>query len=197
MSLLSCSIPGVFPESPRWLLLSERSGDMNSFTERRNSNRDVRDDESFTGVCSFTVTDQILILSLKMRAAHVFLHHWMDIQFMKAALFMLLITVHLKTRVTITHHYQGQIITIALMTIPCSGFLKVHYLLRSETVFVHSDPEIFLLAEPEWFGPRLYWVRLFPSIESVKKELNDTTGHWHELFQKLSQWTLVYWCIFF
>ncbi|TNN57581.1 Solute carrier family 22 member 17 [Liparis tanakae] len=41
-------IPGLFPESPRWLLLSERSADMNSFTERRNSNRDVRDDESFT-----------------------------------------------------------------------------------------------------------------------------------------------------
>lgn len=52
LSLLSCSIPGVFPESPRWLLLSERSADMNSFSERRNSNRDVRDDESFTGVCA-------------------------------------------------------------------------------------------------------------------------------------------------
>ncbi|TKS87961.1 Solute carrier family 22 member 17 24p3 receptor [Collichthys lucidus] len=45
---LSYGIPGVFPESPRWLLLSERSADMNSFSERRNSNRDVRDDESFT-----------------------------------------------------------------------------------------------------------------------------------------------------
>ncbi|KAK5898322.1 hypothetical protein CgunFtcFv8_015750 [Champsocephalus gunnari] len=45
---LSYGIPGVFPESPRWLLLSERSADMNSFTERRNSNRDLRDDESFT-----------------------------------------------------------------------------------------------------------------------------------------------------
>uniref|UniRef100_A0AAV2LBJ8 Major facilitator superfamily (MFS) profile domain-containing protein n=1 Tax=Knipowitschia caucasica TaxID=637954 RepID=A0AAV2LBJ8_KNICA len=42
---LSYGIPGVFPESPRWLLLSERSADMNSFSERRNSNRD---DESFT-----------------------------------------------------------------------------------------------------------------------------------------------------
>lgn len=47
---LSRSIPGVFPESPRWLLLTERSSDMNSFSERRNSSRDVRDDESFTGV---------------------------------------------------------------------------------------------------------------------------------------------------
>ncbi|KAK7881169.1 hypothetical protein WMY93_029578 [Mugilogobius chulae] len=45
---LSYGIPGVFPESPRWLLLSERSADMNSFSERRNSNREVRDDESFT-----------------------------------------------------------------------------------------------------------------------------------------------------
>ncbi|XP_034027252.1 solute carrier family 22 member 17 [Thalassophryne amazonica] len=45
---LSYGIPGVFPESPRWLLLSERSGDMNSFSERRNSNRELRDDESFT-----------------------------------------------------------------------------------------------------------------------------------------------------
>lgn len=42
---LSYGIPGVFPESPRWLLLSERTGDMNSFSERRNS---TRDDESFT-----------------------------------------------------------------------------------------------------------------------------------------------------
>ncbi|KAM4606401.1 solute carrier family 22 member 17 [Polymixia lowei] len=45
---LSYGIPGVFPESPRWLLLSERSGDTSSFSERRNSSRDVRDDESFT-----------------------------------------------------------------------------------------------------------------------------------------------------
>lgn len=51
LPLLSCSIPGVFPESPRWLLLSERSADMSSFSERRNSSRDVGDDESFTGVC--------------------------------------------------------------------------------------------------------------------------------------------------
>lgn len=49
-SPLSRSIPGVFPESPRWLLLTERSSDMSSFSERRNSSRDVRDDESFTGV---------------------------------------------------------------------------------------------------------------------------------------------------
>uniref|UniRef100_A0A8C7X0T5 Solute carrier family 22 member 17 n=1 Tax=Oryzias sinensis TaxID=183150 RepID=A0A8C7X0T5_9TELE len=46
---LSYGVPGVFPESPRWLLLSERSADMNSFSERRNSSRDVREDESFTG----------------------------------------------------------------------------------------------------------------------------------------------------
>ncbi|XP_038131542.1 solute carrier family 22 member 17 [Cyprinodon tularosa] len=45
---LSYGIPGVFPESPRWLLLTERSADMNAFNERRNSNRDLRDDESFT-----------------------------------------------------------------------------------------------------------------------------------------------------
>ncbi|XP_033841502.1 solute carrier family 22 member 17 [Periophthalmus magnuspinnatus] len=45
---LSYGIPGVFPESPRWLLLSERSADMNSFSERRNSTREGRDDESFT-----------------------------------------------------------------------------------------------------------------------------------------------------
>lgn len=42
------SIPGVFPESPRWLLLSERTGDMNSFSER---NERQRDDDSFTGQC--------------------------------------------------------------------------------------------------------------------------------------------------
>uniref|UniRef100_A0A3P9GZG0 Solute carrier family 22 member 17 n=1 Tax=Oryzias latipes TaxID=8090 RepID=A0A3P9GZG0_ORYLA len=45
---LSYGVPGVFPESPRWLLLSERSADMNSFSERRNSSRDGREDESFT-----------------------------------------------------------------------------------------------------------------------------------------------------
>lgn len=48
------SIPGVFPESPRWLLLSEKSADANSFSERRNSNRDIRDDERFTGVSADT-----------------------------------------------------------------------------------------------------------------------------------------------
>ncbi|XP_077364853.1 solute carrier family 22 member 17 [Festucalex cinctus] len=52
MLFLSYGIPGVFPESPRWLLLSERHGDMNSFNERGNSNRDVRDDESFTEIDS-------------------------------------------------------------------------------------------------------------------------------------------------
>ncbi|TWW71386.1 Solute carrier family 22 member 17 24p3 receptor [Takifugu flavidus] len=45
---LTYGIPGVFPESPRWLLLSERSADLNSFSERRSSSRDVRDDERFT-----------------------------------------------------------------------------------------------------------------------------------------------------
>ncbi|KAL1006358.1 hypothetical protein UPYG_G00071310 [Umbra pygmaea] len=42
---LTYGIPGVFPESPRWLLLSERSADINSFSERRDGERD---DESFT-----------------------------------------------------------------------------------------------------------------------------------------------------
>ncbi|XP_051970182.1 solute carrier family 22 member 17 [Xyrauchen texanus] len=43
LSLFLCyGIPGVFPESPRWLLLSERTGDMNSFSERQ------RDDVSFS-----------------------------------------------------------------------------------------------------------------------------------------------------
>ncbi|XP_016099986.1 solute carrier family 22 member 17-like [Sinocyclocheilus grahami] len=43
LSLFLCyGIPGVFPESPRWLLLSERTGDMHSFSERQ------RDDDSFT-----------------------------------------------------------------------------------------------------------------------------------------------------
>ncbi|KAM4544071.1 LOW QUALITY PROTEIN: solute carrier family 22 member 17 [Fundulus diaphanus] len=45
---LSYGVPGVFPESPRWLLLSERSADMSAFGERRNSSRELRDDESFT-----------------------------------------------------------------------------------------------------------------------------------------------------
>lgn len=48
------SIPGVFPESPRWLLLTERSSDTSSFGERRNSGRDLRDDESFTGLFSLS-----------------------------------------------------------------------------------------------------------------------------------------------
>ncbi|XP_062335597.1 solute carrier family 22 member 17 [Osmerus eperlanus] len=42
---LSYGVPGVFPESPRWLLLSEPSADLNSFSDRRNRDRD---DESFT-----------------------------------------------------------------------------------------------------------------------------------------------------
>ncbi|KAG9347857.1 hypothetical protein JZ751_003873 [Albula glossodonta] len=42
---LSYGVPGVFPESPRWLLLTERSTDLNSFSERRERDRD---DESFT-----------------------------------------------------------------------------------------------------------------------------------------------------
>uniref|UniRef100_A0A8C2GVB4 Solute carrier family 22 member 17 n=1 Tax=Cyprinus carpio TaxID=7962 RepID=A0A8C2GVB4_CYPCA len=43
LSLFLCyGIPGVFPESPRWLLLSEKTGDMNSFSERQ------RDDDSFS-----------------------------------------------------------------------------------------------------------------------------------------------------
>ncbi|XP_077592023.1 solute carrier family 22 member 17 [Stigmatopora nigra] len=52
MLFLTYGIPGVFPESPRWLLLTERHGDMNSFSERRNSSRD---DESFTELDSETV----------------------------------------------------------------------------------------------------------------------------------------------
>lgn len=44
---VSRSIPGVFPESPRWLLLSERSANMNSLGDRRNS---LRDEDSLTGV---------------------------------------------------------------------------------------------------------------------------------------------------
>lgn len=39
---LSYGIPGVFPESPRWLLLSGRFTDL--INERRNSNRDMDDD---------------------------------------------------------------------------------------------------------------------------------------------------------
>ncbi len=46
MSLFVFRIPGVFPESPRWLLLSERTGDMNSFSERSERQRD---DDSFSG----------------------------------------------------------------------------------------------------------------------------------------------------
>ncbi|XP_064187343.1 solute carrier family 22 member 17 [Anguilla rostrata] len=42
---LSYGAPGVFPESPRWLLLTERSSDLHSFSERRERERD---DESFT-----------------------------------------------------------------------------------------------------------------------------------------------------
>ncbi|KAK7118888.1 hypothetical protein R3I94_022412 [Phoxinus phoxinus] len=46
LALFLCyGIPGVFPESPRWLLLSERTGDMNSFSERSERQRD---DDSFT-----------------------------------------------------------------------------------------------------------------------------------------------------
>ncbi|KAJ8278776.1 hypothetical protein COCON_G00058420 [Conger conger] len=44
---LSYGVPGVFPESPRWLLLTERSSDLHSFSERRERERE-RDDESFT-----------------------------------------------------------------------------------------------------------------------------------------------------
>uniref|UniRef100_A0A3B3S3I5 Solute carrier family 22 member 17 n=2 Tax=Paramormyrops kingsleyae TaxID=1676925 RepID=A0A3B3S3I5_9TELE len=40
---LSYGMPGVFPESPRWLLLSERPSDLHSFSDRRE-----RDDDSFT-----------------------------------------------------------------------------------------------------------------------------------------------------
>ncbi|KAF4095519.1 solute carrier family 22 member 17 [Onychostoma macrolepis] len=46
LSLFLCyGIPGVFPESPRWLLLSERTGDMNSFSDRSERQRD---DDSFS-----------------------------------------------------------------------------------------------------------------------------------------------------
>lgn len=41
------SIPGVFPESPRWLLLSERASDMNSFSEHSERQRE---DDGFTGL---------------------------------------------------------------------------------------------------------------------------------------------------
>ncbi|KAJ8277526.1 hypothetical protein GJAV_G00076160 [Gymnothorax javanicus] len=44
---LSYGVPGVFPESPRWLLLTERSHDLHSFSERRERDRE-RDDESFS-----------------------------------------------------------------------------------------------------------------------------------------------------
>ncbi|XP_072306636.1 solute carrier family 22 member 17 [Eucyclogobius newberryi] len=45
---LSYGIPKVFPESPRWLLLLERSANVNLFSDRRNSNRDSRDEESLS-----------------------------------------------------------------------------------------------------------------------------------------------------
>ncbi|KAG7336304.1 hypothetical protein KOW79_000997 [Hemibagrus wyckioides] len=46
LSLFLCyGIPGVFPESPRWLLLSERAGDMNSFSEHSERQRE---DDGFT-----------------------------------------------------------------------------------------------------------------------------------------------------
>ncbi|KAL7887051.1 hypothetical protein AOLI_G00047720 [Acnodon oligacanthus] len=46
LSLFLCyGIPGVFPESPRWLLLSERTSDMNSFSERSERQRE---DDGFT-----------------------------------------------------------------------------------------------------------------------------------------------------
>lgn len=61
----------MFPESPRWLLLSERSADMNSFSERRNSNRDLRDDESFTGESAHTLVT-IFIFFLEVRATYIF-----------------------------------------------------------------------------------------------------------------------------
>lgn len=46
LSLFLCyGIPGVFPESPRWLLLSERTGDMSSFSDRSERQRE---DDGFT-----------------------------------------------------------------------------------------------------------------------------------------------------
>ncbi|XP_056448321.1 NACHT, LRR and PYD domains-containing protein 12-like [Gadus chalcogrammus] len=42
------AVPGVFPESPRWLLLAGRSEDTSSFSGRRGSSRENRDDESLT-----------------------------------------------------------------------------------------------------------------------------------------------------
>ncbi|CAL8354803.1 unnamed protein product [Arctogadus glacialis] len=41
-------VPGVFPESPCWLLLAGRSEDTSSFSGRRGSSRENRDDESLT-----------------------------------------------------------------------------------------------------------------------------------------------------
>ncbi|CAL8319879.1 unnamed protein product [Boreogadus saida] len=49
LTLFLCyGVPGVFPESPRWLLLAGRSEDTSSFSGRRGSSRESRDDESFT-----------------------------------------------------------------------------------------------------------------------------------------------------
>lgn len=107
LSLLSCSIPGVFPESPRWLLLSERSADMNSFSERRNSNRD---DESFTGV-----TGLRSLLSLTITAAQVFFAtqpSWMDFQCMKPALFMGYLLQCISKHEYITDHDQEQVMML-------------------------------------------------------------------------------------
>lgn len=105
----------MFPESPRWLLLSERSADMNSFSERRNSNRDLRDDESFTGESAHTLVT-IFIFFLEVRAAYIFssLPDWMDIQSMKPALFMFFFynVLHFKTWVPITQHYQEQVMML-------------------------------------------------------------------------------------
>ncbi|KAK1794604.1 hypothetical protein P4O66_001325 [Electrophorus voltai] len=54
LSLFLCyGIPGVFPESPRWLLLSDRTSDMNSFSERSDRQRD---DDSFTDLSEAAIT---------------------------------------------------------------------------------------------------------------------------------------------
>uniref|UniRef100_A0A8C2HWC7 Solute carrier family 22 member 17 n=1 Tax=Cyprinus carpio TaxID=7962 RepID=A0A8C2HWC7_CYPCA len=63
LSLFLCyGIPGVFPESPRWLLLSEKTGDMNSFSERQ------RDDDSFSGQSK----NSLLLLMLENDCKHSF-----------------------------------------------------------------------------------------------------------------------------